>query len=343
MILYNKFLINLINSQRSSNIVEGKEFDYNDVFSKKWDDYCKISYEDYLANQNDKSFLSDIDTLDKNRAQVGLVIENVSKLSAKEAEKIKGKLKIFTFDPEEERVSSNGYLYPNEYVESRKKLDDLITQIDLSEPDELKKAKQLFILLRKQYTHGIPATENILDGLRFSQTPYGCLILNKGVCRGGATTYRALCSLANIKSKLVNIIVTFPDGSIIRHALNQICINGEWGIVDVEQKKENPENITLFFCNQDIYRNHWEKAKDSYVIDPLGSPVMPTNVSLYREYIDNLGKNDKMVPTDSSKYLSSGNDDLKTLAINEIMSENVTLQDLEKTSSLLEREGYEHE
>ena len=50
-----------------------------------------------------------------------------------------------------------------------------------------------------------------------------------------------------------------------------------------------------------------------------------------------------MVPTDSSKYLSSGNDDLKTLAINEIMSENVTLQDLEKTSSLLEREGYEHE
>lgn len=85
------------------------------------------------------------------------------------------------------------------------------------------------------------------------------------------------------------------------------------------------------------------KAKDSYVIDPLGSTVMPTNVSLSREYIDNLGKNDKMVPTDSSKYLSSSNDDLKTLATNEIMSENVTLQDLEKTSSLLEREGYEHE
>lgn len=83
MILYNKFLINFINSQRFSNIVEGKEFDYNDVFSKKWDDYCKISYEDYLANQNDKSFLSDIDTLDKNRSQVGLVIENVSKLLVK--------------------------------------------------------------------------------------------------------------------------------------------------------------------------------------------------------------------------------------------------------------------
>lgn len=184
MILYNSFLINLINSQKSSNIIEGEEFRSKDVFSNKWDDYCRISYEDYLANQNDESFIKDISTLDSSNAQIGLVIEDVSKLSAAEAEPILGKLRIYIYNQEQERMSNNNYLYANEYIKARNELDDLIKQIDLSEPNELKKAKQIFILLREQYEHDFPNTGNFLDGIRYSQNMYGCLCLHKGVCKG---------------------------------------------------------------------------------------------------------------------------------------------------------------
>lgn len=329
MVLHNDFLIGLINSQRSSNIVNGEEFNHKDVFSNIWDEFCIISYEDYLANQNDESFLTDITKLDVCNAKVGIVIRNVTELSAEKANKLNGKVRIYMFDSEEERMASHSYLHVDEYIKARKELDKLMTQVDLSELDKLKIAKQMYVLLRNQYEHAFPSTGDFLTDIRYSQNMYGCLCLHKGVCAGGANTFRAMCSLADIKCKKICINTLFSNNSEVGHALNQICVNGEWGIVDVEQKKEIPEDTSLFFCNEDDYEAHWRDKEATYTVNEFSCPLTPTNISVSREYIDSLDSGIKLATNETSAHQTTGRENLRTLAVSEISSGKITVSNLE--------------
>lgn len=329
MILHNNYLINLINSQRHSNIVNGEEFNHNDVFSNKWDDFCMIPYEDYLANQNDSSFLEDITNLNTCNSKVGIVIKDVTELSAEKANQLNGNVRIYIFDPEEERMTSNSYSYVDEYVKARKELDNLMTQVDLNEPDKLKTAKQMYVLLRKQYEHGFPSTGDYFTDIRCSQNMYGCLCLHKGVCAGGANTFRAMCSLADIKCKKICINLLYSNGNEIGHALNQICVNGEWAIVDVEQKKENAEDTSLFFCGEDDYKLHWKGKEATYTASKCSCPLTPTNISISREHIDSLDIGVKSAQNETSPHQTTGSESLRTFAISEISSGKITVNDLE--------------
>ena len=342
MKLYNSFLIKLINNQRSSNIQEGKEFNLEDIKENHiWDDFCTISYEDYIANQNDETFLKDISVLNINKVQIGLVIGDVSKLSSEKAEQLKGNLRIYIFNQQEEKMSNNSFFYLDEYVEARKKLDSLMSQIDISEPNKLKIAKQMFVLLRKQYTHGFPSSEDVLTGIRYSQNMYGCFCKNKGICRGGANTYRAMCSLANIPCKVINIFL-YPEEANSRHSLNQICINGEWGIVDVEQKKDTPEDTSLFFCSQDTYQSFWKDRGRYYEIFSNTIPMSPTNISVSREYINSLDMKTEVNQGNPANKQTEGKENFRTLALTEIAS-GITDNSFKKIYPLYktkEKEGF---
>lgn len=330
MVLYNKFLINLINTMRHSNIVEGKEFDQKNVFSNKWDDICAISYEDYLACQNEQSFLADITTLANGgeQVQIGIIIGDVTELPIERAAKLSGKVRIYIYDPEEEKMASNSYFYLDEYIEAQKKLDELMAKVNLSEPDELKKAKQMYVLLRKEYEHAFPTTGDIFTNIRHSQNMYGCLCLKKGVCAGGSNTFRAMCTLGNIKCRTIIINVTYHDNNTFMHVLNQICINGEWGIVDVEQKKNTPEETSLFFCTEDDYITHWKNENATYEVHSLSSCLMPTHISLTRAYIDSLEiESNSTLQSISSQQTTEG-EELRTLAISEIASGGTTMGEL---------------
>lgn len=336
MVLYNKFLIDLINNKKSTNIVAGREFNHEDIKSIKWDDTYSMSYEDYLANQNEESFLGDMNELDKYNIHAGIVIPDVTELTVEKASKLTEKARIYIFNPEEEKMTSNGYFYAKEYVETRKKLDELMMQIDLSEPNELKKAKQIFTLLRKQYEHALPSTGNLLDDIRHSQNAHGCLCLAKGICAGGANSFRAMCSLANIKCRRIHLEVKLNNVTEMSHALNQICVGGEWGIVDVELFKDTPEgDDSLFFCSEDEYEKFWrDKLDATYTVMKNSCPLMPTNISLSREYIDSLGIEKIQNSEDRVTSETTGNEQLRTLAVTEVSAGKITISNLEKASVL---------
>lgn len=329
MILHNKFLINLINTSLFSNIIEGEEFNSKEIFTNTWDNFCIISYEDYLDCQNDPSFLTDIAELDKVNAQVGIIIRNVTELTVEKAVELQGKGRIYILDPTEEKMTSNSYFYLDEYIKARKKLDQLMKQVDLSEPDELKRAQQIYVLLRKQYKHEFPLEENdVCTAIRYSQNMYGCLCLQKGVCAGGGQTFRAMCSLANIKCRTICIDLLFSDNYKLGHVFNQICVNEEWGIVDVEQNKNIPEDTSLFFCSENTYKTYWEKNQSAtYTISKHSSSLMPTNISISRKIIDSLD-NERC---STLKNTTTNVELLRTLAVTEVLS-GTTMDDLEKVN-----------
>lgn len=334
MVLYNKFLIDLINNKNNSaNIVAGRAFTPEDIKSHEWDDTYAMSYEDYLANQKEETFLADMNKLDNENVHIGIVIPDVTALTVEKATKLTGKARIYIFNQEEERRTSNSYFYITEYIETRKKLDQLMAQIDLSDPDELKKAKQIFLLLRKQYIHEFPSTGNVLADLRHSQNAYGCLCLKKGVCAGGANSFRAMCSLANITCRKISINVKYINGGEMVHALNQICVGGEWGIVDVELLKDTKEaDDSCFFCSEEEYEKKWrEQLSATYTINKYSCPLMPTNISISREDIDNLCKSEEQITT-----TTTGSEQLRALTYTELSSTNpLTLQNLAYATTLM--------
>ena len=168
---------------------------------------------------------------------------------------------------------------------------------------------------------------------------YGCFHCHEAICGGGAHTFRQMCVLANIDCKLINVAVIFLGEieRVLPHAANQICINGRWGIVDVEQLKENPEDTSLLFCNYDTYEEYWKKIRNVRIIpESGGNQIIPTNVDVSREYIDSLDTLE--VNQDVSHTFPTGIEQLRTLTITEITRDNITMDDMTKTSNLLTKE-----
>ena len=330
MVLNNQFLIDLINSKSSAKVKKGEDFRCSDVFQNEWDIFCDISFDEYIKRQADPTFLSDIEEIGQNRTNVGIVIPDVTQLPIEKAKQLNGNAKIYIFNPEEERMSNNSYMFLSEYIEALQTLEDLMQQIDLSDPGELKKAKQIFTLLRKQYEHGFSNDSDVLTNVRRSQNIYGCLCLHKGVCRGGANTFRAMCSLANIKCRVLDIEIIDKGEPVIGHAFNEICINGEWGIVDVEQKKDNPEYSELFFCNEDVYEDFWKQKTYSYQKSSRGCTIIPTNVSAStREYIESLETADTIHQSSDN----TGTENLRTLAMATIFENKVSIGEIQKVAT----------
>lgn len=71
---------------------------------------------------------------------------------------------------------------------------------------------------------------------------------------------------------------------------------------------------------------------------------MPTNISISREYIDSLKKNEELSQIKSVEDSTTGENALRTLAISEIESENITIENMSKASSMLRGEAsHEHD
>ncbi|MBE5965175.1 MAG: hypothetical protein IKL73_09005 [Lachnospiraceae bacterium] len=122
---------------------------------------------------------------------------------------------------------------------------------------DMQKAETIHKYLIENVFYDYMALAHMAEYGHIDHTAFGALVNGAAVCDGYAEAYNLLMNMMNIPCKMVT--GSTPGGL---HAWNIVCIDGQWGHVDVTWDDSSKDNMTVskdyfFITDTQISKDHY--------------------------------------------------------------------------------------
>lgn len=200
---------------------------------------------------------------------------------------IAGDDKLIAFEYSDDKMESHYPVTKSERDDMRKQFDAKLQNIlELSSKKENDYEKE------KLFNDYICQNTKYDKGAEFSNTAYGCLVLNNALCEGYAKAFKLLCNKEKIKCELI-----VGESRDVGHMWNAVEIDGEYYYTDVTWNDQN-ENPTYVYFNV----NETEALKDrtfALMFDEMQKEQLTQSATFnFQKFSCNADKNNYFVKND---------------------------------------------